>query len=92
MFQLQPTAPHKEHPRRHGEKANSILSPQYQIPTPGAFLCVPPWPRVGSLGCSCSTRRSSPVTTDNLTEKVVCVGDSKLHLSPDCYHKMTENS
>lgn len=49
-------------------------------------LCSP-WPRAGSLGCSCSTRRSSSVTTDKLTEKVVCVGDSKLHLSPDCYHR-----
>lgn len=58
--------------RRHGEKANSIVSTQYQIPTPGPSSGVLPWPQAGSLGCGCSTRRSSSVTTDKLTNRGLC--------------------
>lgn len=58
--------------RRHGEKANSIVSTQYQIPTSGPFSGVLPWPQAGSLGCGCSTRRSSSVTTDKKTNRGLC--------------------
>lgn len=70
-----------------GAAGNSIISPQYQISTPGPSSTLLPQSQAGFLGCSCHTRRSFSVATDKITEKDACVEDSTLHLSPACYRK-----